>query len=269
MKGKSIVKAEYKNWIPLTMIEGFTAGAAVLAASAAAVFDDGDEYRSPAKNAAFAALCTGSALCGCAAAWLGYCRSRYSYDGERKLSKQMIEGTAAYITLPDGGKGLDVGCGSGALAIACARRNPRGKMIGIDLWGKDFRGYSKLLCERNAAAEEVYNVSFEKGNAVRLDYPDETFDAVTSNYVYHNIPGVNKQKLLRETLRVLKKGGVFAVHDIMSPECFGDMNSFVRELLDAGYERAELIPTDRGLFMSPSEAAVMGLKGSVLLVGRK
>lgn len=56
----------------------------------------------------------------------------FSYDGKRKLSKQIIEGTAAYITLPEGGTGLDVGCGSGALTIACAKRNPQGKMTGVD-----------------------------------------------------------------------------------------------------------------------------------------
>ena len=46
---------------------------------------------------------------------------------------------------------------------------------------------------------------FRRGNAVKLDFPDESFDAVTSNYVYHNITGKDKQQLLLETLRVLKK----------------------------------------------------------------
>ena len=54
---------------------------------------------------------------------------------------------------------------------------------------------------------------FLSGNAVLLDFPDESFDAVTSNYVYHNIARADKQALLMETLRVLKKGGVFAIHD--------------------------------------------------------
>ena len=38
---------------------------------------------------------------------------------------------------------------------------------------------------------------------MKLDFPDESFDAVTSNYVYHNITGADKQALLLETLRVL------------------------------------------------------------------
>ena len=105
----------------------------------------------------------------------------FSYDGERKLSKQIIEGTARYVTLPKGGIGLDVGCGSGALTIACAKRNPQGKMLGIDRWGKEYASFSLPLCEKNAAAEGVTNISFQRGNAVKLDFLDESFDAVTNS----------------------------------------------------------------------------------------
>ncbi|MBP3873918.1 MAG: class I SAM-dependent methyltransferase, partial [Lachnospiraceae bacterium] len=58
-------------------------------------------------------------------------------------------------------------------------------------------------------------MAFQHGNAMRLDFQDGSFDAVVSNYVYHNIPG-DRQTLLLETLRVLKKGGTFAIHDIFS-----------------------------------------------------
>ena len=110
---------------------------------------------------------------------------------------------------------------------------------------------------------------FEKGNAVKLDFPDESFDAVTSNYVYHNITGVNKQELLSETLRVLKKGGVFAIHDLMSRSRYGDMDAFVADLKAKGYEKAELIDTTQGMFMTPKEAKSLQLAGSTLLVGKK
>lgn len=59
-------------------------------------------------------------------------------------------------------------------------------MIGIDRWGKEYASFSLPLCEKNAAAEGVKNASFQRGNAVKLDFPDESFDAVTSNYVYHS-----------------------------------------------------------------------------------
>ena len=181
----------------------------------------------------------------------------------------MIEGIAQYVTLPYGGRGLDVGCGSGALTIACAKRNPRAQMVGIDRWGKEYASFNLPLCERNAEAEGVRNVTFLRGNAVKLDFPDKTFDAVTSNYVYHNIKGKDKQQLLSETLRVLKKGGTFAIHDIMSPREYGDMRAFVKKLKECGYEKVELVDTTDGLFLTKKESGVYMLAHSKLLVGKK
>ena len=174
----------------------------------------------------------------------------FSYNGKRQMSRQIVEGVASYVTVPEGGKILDVGCGSGALTIACAKRNPKAKVIGIDRWGKEYASYSRQLCERNARAEKVNNTSFRQGNAVKLDFEDETFDAVTSNYVYHNIMTKDRQTILLETLRVLKKGGVFAIHDSFSKSKYGDMQAFVKKLKAMGYEKVELIDTADGKFMT-------------------
>ncbi|MBQ2070723.1 MAG: class I SAM-dependent methyltransferase [Oscillospiraceae bacterium] len=193
----------------------------------------------------------------------------FSYDGNRQMSRQIIEGIAAMVDLPEGGVGLDVGCGSGALTIACARRNPRARFVGIDRWGKEYASFSKTLCEENAAAEGVSNVEFRQGDAVKLDFPDESFDAVTSNYVYHNIPSRDRQAILLETLRVLKKGGTFALHDIFSKSRYGDMEAFAEKLRAMGYQRVEFIDTTNGIFMSPYEAGWMALSGSALLAGKK
>ena len=110
--------------------------------------------------------------------------------------------------------------------------------------------FSKTLCEENAAAEGVSNVEFRQGDAVKLDFPDASFDAVTSNYVYHNIPSRDRQELLLETLRVLKKGGTFALHDIFSKSKYGDMEAFAEKLRAMGYQRVEFIDTTNGIFMS-------------------
>ena len=260
------MKPDYKNWVPKGMMTGFAAGAATLAAGSAAFAVFG---RGKGTKALAAASALGAAGCGAWALWCAYARDKFSYAGERKLSQQIVEGTAEYITLPEGGVGLDVGCGSGALTIACAKRNQQGRMVGCDAWGPEYASFSQEVCEQNAAAEGVENVSFRVGNAKKLPFADETFDAVTSNYVYHNIAGVNKQKLLLETLRVLKKGGTFAIHDIMSKERYGDMQWFCNELRTMGYEQVELIDTTNGKFMSRSEAATMFLTGSAVLYGKK
>ena len=255
------MKADYKNWVPNGMITGFCAATAVLGTAGIML---AKKMKLPA-----AVLGAGALGCGAMSAWCVYANRQFSYDGERKLSMQIVEGTAEFVTLPEGGVGLDVGCGNGALTIACAKRNPQGTMVGIDRWGAEYASFSKELCEKNAKAEGISNVSFQKGDARKLDFPNETFDAVTSNYVYHNIVGADKQALLRETLRVLKKGGTFAIHDMMSPMRYGDIQAFVQELKDQGYEKVVLVDTTRGRFMMPVEAKWMTLNGSTLLVGKK
>lgn len=260
------MKPDYKNWVPKGMIAGLGAASAVLTAVAVGT---GMLKKGALTTAVSAVLGAGALGCGAFTSWCIYANGQFSYDGKRKLSKQIVEGTADYVNLPDGGVCLDVGCGSGALSVACAKRNPQAHILGIDPWGPEYAAFCKDLCEKNAAAEGVSNAEFRYGNAVKLDFPDETFDAVTSNYVYHNISGKSKQALLRETLRVLKKGGTFAIHDIMSKSRYGDMEKFVRELKEQGYEDVRMIDTTDGLFMTKKEAAVMMLSGSALLVGRK
>ena len=260
------MKADYKNWVPKGMVYGLGAAAVGLAGAAVGVGLCGKGIVSSVSSAILGA---GALGCGAFTAWCVYANKQFSYDGKRKLSKQIVDGTAEYVTLPEGGVGLDVGCGSGALTIACAKRNPQGSIVGIDRWGPEYASFSKELCEKNAQAEGVSNVSFQKGDACKLDFPDESFDAVTSNYVYHNIAGKNKQELLRETLRVLKKGGTFSIHDMMEPVRYGDMEKFVQELKAEGYEDVRLIKTTNGMFMNPGEAKLMMRAGSTLLLGRK
>ena len=261
------MSANYKNWVPNGMITALTAETAILGAGTAALVCA--NMNPKLKMAVVGTTGAGTLVCGAMAAWSIYAHGKFSYGGKRKLSKEIVEGTAKYVTLPEEGIGLDVGCGSGALTIACAKENPQGRMIGIDRWGKEYASFSQQLCEDNSDAEGVHNTEFHKGDACKLDYPDEYFDAVTSNYVYHNITGADKQELLRETLRVLKKGGIFAIHDIMSKARYGDMQHFINELYNDGYEVVELIDTTDGMFMTKGEAKVLGLSGSSLLVGKK
>jgi len=194
----------------------------------------------------------------------------FDYDGERKLSKQIIEGIADTISLEPGQDALDVGCGSGALAIAVAKRNPHAHVTGLDKWGAKYSQWNSDLCKQNAQAEGVAaTCTWVQGDARELPFEDESFDAVCSNYCYHNITGADKQALLTETLRCLKRGGTFALHDLMSEARYGDMQAFVQQLKDEGYESVELIDTTSGQFMTPEEAKFLQLTGSTLLYGRK
>lgn len=261
------MKPDYKNWMPKGMVlSGFAATAVFLILFI--VFGLTGIISGTLKTVLFIVFLVGTIIGLCVSVWMILLYRAFSYNGKRQMSRKIIEGIAGYVKLPDGGKGLDVGCGSGALAIACAKRNPTAAFIGIDRWGKEYASFNKPLCENNAKAEGVNNISFKRGDATHLDFPDESFDAVVSNYVYHNIPG-DRQAYLLETLRVLKKGGMFAIHDIFSKAKYGDMQAFVKKLKDMGYADVRLIDTTDGTWITTWESIWMELAGSALLIGKK
>ena len=261
------MKPDYKNWMPKGMVlSGFAATAVFLILFI--VFGLTGIVSGTLKTVLFIVFLAGTIIGLCVSVWMILLYRAFSYNGKRQMSRKIIEGIAGYVKLPDDGKGLDVGCGSGALAIACAKRNPTAAFIGIDRWGKEYASFNKPLCDNNAKAEGVNNISFERGDATHLDFPDESFDAVVSNYVYHNIPG-DRQAYLLETLRVLKKGGMFAIHDIFSKSRYGDMQAFVKKLKDMGYADVRLIDTTDGTWITKWESVWMELAGSALLIGKK
>ena len=151
------MKPDYKNWMPKGMVYAFLfaflgCGAA---ASASRLLPEGT--LKTALTVAFGVL----AIVFCGLTLWAVCMYRaFDYNGKRRMARQIIEGTAACVNLPRGGKCLDVGCGSGALGIAVAKRNPKAEIIGIDRWGKEYASFSKGLCERNAKAEGVTRITF-------------------------------------------------------------------------------------------------------------
>ena len=263
-------KADYKNWVPESLLKKLIFGS--IAAFILFIAFGISNLVFTGRARLICALIFGYATLKLTffAIWMRVLHRAFDFNGKRKLAKIIIERTADYVKIPDAGLGLDVGCGSGALTIACAKKNQKATMVGCDIWKGSYKSeFSKALCENNAKLEGIENVRFEEGNAVNLPFEDESFDAVTSNYVYHNVAGQNKQRLLLETFRVLKKGGIFVIHDLMSKSRYGDMNKFMEKLKKDGYEDVQLIDTTKGLFMSHKESLLLGLSGSTLLIGRK
>ncbi|MGI6726830.1 MAG: class I SAM-dependent methyltransferase [Christensenellales bacterium] len=261
------MKPDYRNWVPkyILYLLGFFAALCCLAA----MILQWTLHAGTTKAILSSVLLVAAILLTAAFLWMARMYRAFSYDGKRKLSKDIVEGISGYVKVPENGLALDVGCGSGALTIAVAKRNPSALVIGVDRWGKEYASYNKSLCEKNAKAEGVHRVEFREGDAVQLDFPDESFDAVVSNYVYHNITGVDRQQVLLETLRVLKKGGSFALHDIFSKGKYGDMPSFINKLKGMGYEKVQMVDTTDGKFMTKKEAAMYSLRHSAILYGRK
>ena len=263
-------KPDYRNWVPASLLRNFIGGTIIAFILFIIFAGTGLVFSGTPRIICGIILGIGDLILLFSSIMLSFMYRSFDYKGKRKLAKTIIEGVAQYVEIPDGGVGLDVGCGSGALTIACAKRNPKAIMVGCDIWSGSYKvEFSKNICQENAKAEDVSNVRFEVGNAVKLPFEDESFDVVTSNYVYHNIMGHNKQKLLLETFRVLKKGGFFVIHDIMKKSNYGNIQKFIEELKKEGYEDIKLIDTTNGMFVGHREAKFLSLAGSTLFIGRK
>ena len=112
---------------------------------------------------------------------------------------------------------LDVGCGRGLLLIEAARRLKTGKAVGVDIWqGQDLSGNRPEATLRNAQIEGVADrVEVKDGDARNLPFSDGTFDVVVYSAALHNIyDAAERQKAVREIVRVLKPGGSVLIRDI-------------------------------------------------------
>jgi SAM-dependent methyltransferase len=103
---------------------------------------------------------------------------------------------------------LDVGCGTGTLALEVGRRVGRaGRVVGIE------PAAAQIARARAKAARRHVPVEFQTGVIERLDFADATFDVVLSTLMMHHLPASLKRQGLAEIARVLKPGGRLVIAD--------------------------------------------------------
>lgn len=108
---------------------------------------------------------------------------------------------------------LDIGAGSGSLAIMLATKYPTANIQAIDYWGDDWE-YSKALCEDNARIEQVDNIDFTTASASNLPFESNTFNYVTSCLTFHEVKDANSiYDVISEANRVLANGGHYLYLD--------------------------------------------------------
>jgi len=165
------------------------------------------------------------------------------------------------------GKALDIGCGSGPLTIALAQRHPDGHVTGIDYWGKAW-DYSKAVCERNAEAAGVAErTDFQKASASALPFKDGFFDAAISNFVFHEVSDAkDKREVVKEALRVIKKGGHFAFQDLfLVKELYGEVDDLLEIIRGWGIAEVAFMDTSSSGFI-PAALKLPFMLGKISII---
>jgi demethylmenaquinone methyltransferase/2-methoxy-6-polyprenyl-1,4-benzoquinol methylase/phosphoethanolamine N-methyltransferase len=107
---------------------------------------------------------------------------------------------------------LDVGCGTGSLAIALkASAGPAGPVHGIDA------SEEMIAVARRNVSKAGVDVNVQVALAEALPFPDRTFDLVVSQLAVHHWPDDLKPSAFREMRRVLKPGGRCLIVDFEPP----------------------------------------------------
>lgn len=129
----------------------------------------------------------------------------------------------AAVLLPPEGIVLDLGTGSARIPILILERNPKLKIIAVDL-SENMLKVGKLNVDKNNFSS---NIKLEIVDAKKLPYPDNYFDAVVSNSLMHHIP--DPLPVLKEINRVLKSKAGILIRDLIRPESLNRVEELVQQ----------------------------------------
>jgi ubiquinone/menaquinone biosynthesis C-methylase UbiE len=126
---------------------------------------------------------------------------------EQRFRTRLLEIAA----ISPGQRVLDLGCGSGTLAILASERQPDAAIAGIDA---DPGMVERARRKAEAAGAKI---ELQVGSATALPHPDGSFDVVLSSLLFHHLPRDAKEQAAREIARVLAPGGRVAIADWGAP----------------------------------------------------
>jgi len=177
----------------------------------------------------------------------------------------------AQANVAPGHRVLDLGCGTGSLAVRLKRQNPAVQVVGID---PDPKALNRARAKAQRAA---VSVEFEQGFADELPYEGGSFNRVFSSFMFHHLNEAGREEALREVLRVLKPGGSFHLLDFVSNHegSHGFLRRFFNshaELKHSSDERLVQAMSSTGFSKAEkvkSESKLFGLLRTAQFVGRR
>jgi ubiquinone/menaquinone biosynthesis C-methylase UbiE len=102
---------------------------------------------------------------------------------------------------------LDLGCGTGTLALQVKRRQPGADVVGLDA------DPEMLAQARGKARQAGVELELTEGYSTQLPYEEASFDRVLSTLFFHHLDPDPKRQTAREIARVLRPGGELHVAD--------------------------------------------------------
>lgn len=202
--------------------------------------------------------------------YTSYARAQFAPEGgdiQAKIQELVLD----EMNWDGNGKLLDIGCGNAPLTIKALKKYPNAHATGIDYWGGMWE-FSKAVCEKNAEIEGVKDrTTFLKASASDLPFEDESFNAAMSNLVFHEVKDcTDKKMVIKEALRVVKKGGVFSFQDLFEEKkIYGDIDDLLDTIMEWGVEEVNFIHTSDCEFI-PKSLKLPFMVGTIGLIhGRK
>jgi ubiquinone/menaquinone biosynthesis C-methylase UbiE len=152
------------------------------------------------------------------------------------MRRQVIPPITELVRSTEGGaakmKLLDIGCGTGRTLHQIARTHPQMRLHGCDLSPNYIRLARKRL-------ENVSELTLAVENGEHLPWADNTFDVVTSTYMFHELPRNARRNVVREMFRVCRPGGLCVIEDSAqaseSPELAEVLLGFPQEFHEPFY----------------------------------
>lgn len=153
----------------------------------------------------------------------------------RRILAPLKQGLATFADIaPKQIRVLDVACGTGRTLKQIRSVLPKASLHGIDLSEAYLRKANQSLSQKPDELPQLV-----QANAEALPFLDNYFHAVTSVFLFHELPPQARQQVIEECFRVLKPGGTLVICDSIqvmdAPEFSPVMEGFVETFHEPYY----------------------------------